>query len=213
MLAVVESIAVARRRGRGPVRANTASCGEVEPNLMAAAMSGDRAAFVSMLAHYDRLLRLVAWQVLGDRDLMDDALQEVALKAWRSLSGFRGEAQLGTWLGRLAYNASVDLLRRRPAEMALEAAAASALPLWADSSSGADPAETIASQAALRAAFSSLTVEQRLTVMLVDREGYDYETVAAVLGVRPGTIASRLHRAHAGLRAALGTPVPGGEGR
>ncbi len=208
MPAMVGSIAVARITDGRPVAADSASRGDTVARLLVAAIDGDRTAFVAVLAHYDRLLRLIAWQVLRNRDLMDDALQEVALKAWRALPGYRGEAQLGSWLGRLAYNASVDLLRRRPAERPLDMANAAVTPLWADPSSGADPAEAIGVESLLREAFAALPAEQRLTVMLVDREGFDYETAAGVLGVRPGTVASRLNRARRALRAALKESIP-----
>ena len=200
MAAMVESIRVGSWQGRSAVTAR----GEVGPEMLAAAIRGDRPAFVAILHHYDRVLRLVAWQVLGDRDLMDDVLQEVALKAWRGLPGFRGEAALGTWLSRLTYNASVDLLRRlRPDELAWTAVQ---LPDEHDAPTTADPAESVAEIAALRAAFAALPAEQRVTVMLIDREGYDYRTVADLLDVRPGTVASRLNRAHAALRSALVAP-------
>ena len=187
--------------------------------VLAAARGGDRSAFLQLLRDHDRLLRVVAWQVLGDRDLMDDALQEVAVKAWRGLRGYRGDATVATWLGRLAYNAAVDLARRerrREAAMPLDAvgsptAAAPAadadrgalVPLWSRTDEAADPADAVGERARLRDAFSLLSAEQRLTVLLVDREGYDYAAVAAVLGVRAGTVASRLSRAHAVLREAL----------
>lgn len=173
-----------------------------DERLLAAARSGDPAAFVDLLRRHDRLLRLVAWQVLGDRDLMDDALQEAAMKAWQSLPGFRGEAGVSTWLARLAYHAAIDLLRRRHGEQPVTADEAAVL-LWVHPERGADPSGPVGEQDALRAAFATLPPDQRVTVMLVDHEGYDYETVARVLGVRPGTVASRLNRARAALRAAL----------
>ena len=178
-----------------------------DSRLLAAALRGDQRAFVDLLRRHDRMLRLVAWQVLGDRDLMDDALQEVALKAWRGLPGFRGEAALGTWLSRLAYNAGIDMLRRRRRELPLEEPVGRDS-LWAGPADHADPADLVGDREALRAAFIALPVDQRLTVLLVDREGCDYETVAGILGVRPGTVASRLSRARSALRAAL-TPAAG----
>jgi RNA polymerase sigma-70 factor, ECF subfamily len=193
---------VANMQGRPVVGRGGPAPPDDERHLLAAARSGDPAAFVDLLRRHDRLLRLVAWQVLGDRDLMDDALQEVAMKAWCSLDGFRGDAAISTWLARLAYNSAVDLLRRLQGRR-FDAASDNGTPLWVSSDTGADPSERVAEQDALRAAFACLPPDQRITVMLVEREGYDYETVARVLGVRPGTVASRLSRARASLRAAL----------
>jgi len=207
MLAMVESAPVGDTRREAQVESRGALRTAVDPAVLAAARSGDRRAFVTVLRHHDRLLRLVAWQVLGDRDLMDDVLQEVALKAWLALPGFRGEAAVGTWLSRLAFNAAVDLLRRRPRDQPVDTSTGSQTPVWADHASGADPADHVGGGASLRAAFAALPAGQRLTVMLIDREGYDYDTVAGILGVRPGTVASRLNRARVALRAALTPPA------
>lgn len=182
--------------------------------VVAAACRGDRSAFLQILHDHDRLLRVVAWQVLGDRDLMDDALQEVAVRAWRGLPGFRGDATVATWLGRLAYNVSLDLQRReRRREMPSETGETGELGggvgrgdpavLWSRPDEAADPADQLGERSRLHDAFARLSPEQRLTVLLIDREGYDYATVAAVLRVRAGTVASRLNRARAALRAAL----------
>jgi RNA polymerase sigma-70 factor (ECF subfamily) len=66
-----------------------------------------------------------------------------------------------------------------------------------------DLAETLATRAALADAFAALPPEQRLAVLLVDREGYDYATTAEILDVPPGTLASRLSAARAKLRRSL----------
>ncbi len=65
------------------------------------------------------------------------------------------------------------------------------------------PAATAAHRADLARALAALPLDQRAAVLLVDAEGLDYDAAAAILGVAPGTIASRLSRARAALRAAL----------
>ncbi len=80
--------------------------------LLADAQGGDQRAFSLLLRHLDERMRALAWKMLGDRDRMDDALQEAYAKAWRSLASFRGDADFGTWLYRITYNACLDELRR-----------------------------------------------------------------------------------------------------
>ena len=70
-----------------------------------------------------------------------------------------------------------------------------------------DPAEALATRTALADAFAALPPEQRLAVLLVDREGYDYATTAEILDVPPGTLASRLSAARAKLRRCLGASL------
>ena len=172
---------------------------EVDPDVLAAAVRGDDEAFVDVMRHYDRRLRIVAFHVLGSRQLMDDVLQEVTLRVYRSLPGFRGDSSLGTWLCRITYRACCDAVARADR---LYPVPPQDLPEPEDREP--DPADTLALRAALTDAFATLPPEQRLAVLLVDREGYDYATTAAILGVPMGTLASRLSAARATLRRRLG---------
>lgn len=178
---------------------------EIEPDVLAAAVRGDDEAFVSVMRHYDRRLRIVAYHVVGNRQLMDDVLQEVTLRAYRSLSGFRGDSALGTWLCHITYRVACDMIARCDRLYPLPP---DELPEPCDREP--DPAETLAIRAALADAFAALPPEQRLAVLLVDREGYDYATTAEILDVPPGTLASRLSAARAKLRGRLGAALGSG---
>jgi RNA polymerase sigma-70 factor, ECF subfamily len=152
--------------------------------------------FAQLVAEHDRPLRALAFRLLGDREAMDDVLQEAYTKAFRALPRFRGEAAAGTWLYRIVYNTCLDHLRRerRAAELPLESAPEPSAP---------DPGESAAQRERLAAALRALAPDQRAAVLLVDAEGFDYPTAARVLGVRVGTLASRLSRGRASLRRAL----------
>jgi RNA polymerase sigma factor (sigma-70 family) len=86
--------------------------GEVAPEVLSRAKTGDQRAFTEVVRHYDPRLRALAYRLLGDRASMDDALQEAYVKAFRALPGFREDAGLGTWLYQITYRACVDLQRR-----------------------------------------------------------------------------------------------------
>ena len=175
---------------------------EIDPNVLAAAAAGDDEAFIAVMRHYDRRLRIVAYHTLGDRQLMDDVLQDVSLRVYRSLAGFRGRSSLGTWLCRITYRACCDAAARSrrlvplPPEEMPE-------PDRCDP----DPADALAVHEALAKALSALPPEQRLAVLLVDREGFDYSTTADILGVPMGTLASRLSAARGKLRRDLGASI------
>ncbi|MDQ1376203.1 MAG: hypothetical protein QOE15_376, partial [Acidimicrobiaceae bacterium] len=79
--------------------------------MVAQARTGDVGAFGHIVDHYDRRLRALAYRLLGERDLMDDVLQEVYVKAFRALPRFKGDASLGTWLFHITYNTCIDELR------------------------------------------------------------------------------------------------------
>jgi RNA polymerase sigma-70 factor (ECF subfamily) len=143
-------------------------------------------------------MRRLAYRLLVDAHAMDDVLQDAYVKAYRSLDRYRAGSQFGTWLYRITYNACIDELRRRqrrPVAVAEPPERESSRP---------GPERTVTTTEAVRAALAALPAEQRATVVLVDGEGFDNNTAARVLGVAPGTVASRLSRARAELRRALG---------
>jgi RNA polymerase sigma-70 factor (ECF subfamily) len=165
-------------------------------------LDGDRGAFREVLRRHDDRLRGLAYKLLGgDRHLMDDALQEAYVRAWRALPRFRRDADLGSWLYRIVYNACIDELRRgnrraNPVDVADAA--------WEPPSSAAGPERVVQAADAVTRALAALPDDQRITVVLVDGEGFDNVTAARILGVAPGTVASRLSRARATMRRALG---------
>lgn len=161
------------------------------------ARNGDPDAFIELIRPFDREHRSLAYGILGDRHRMDDALQEAYLKAYRGLPRFDGRAAIGTWLYRIVYNACLDELRRGGRVVHLPLDNVTHL------SSSHDPINAASSRDGLAAALRSLPTELRAVVLLVHAEGLDYHTVAEALGIPVGTVASRLHRARAVLRAAL----------
>lgn len=175
----------------------------VEPGMTPAltappARRVDPDAFVAMVGEHDRLLRALVYRLVEDRDRMDDVLQEVYLKAFRALPGFRGEAGLGTWLYRIAYNVCMDELRRAGRWQPLPIDEAVDLP-----DAAPDPADVASLRGDLAAALASLPPEQRAAVLLVDLNGLDYAAAAEVLGIAAGTVGSRVSRARAALRLTL----------
>jgi RNA polymerase sigma-70 factor, ECF subfamily len=160
--------------------------------------------FWSLVQPYDRGLRALAYRLVRDRNLMDDVLQETYLKAFRAFDSLRGKESLGPWLYRIAYNASMDQLRRRNRLRQVPGDELADRPDPAP-----DPADVASGRRDLAAALQALPPDMRAPVLLVDAEGMSYEEAAAVIGVAPGTIGSRLSRARAILRRALGATTEG----
>lgn len=161
-----------------------------------------------MIDQFDRGLRGLAYRFLGDRDQMDDALQETYLKAFRSLGSFSGKSPFGAWLYRIAYNVCMDQLRRRSRTRLL--------PLNEEAGQAgidSDPSDVAAERHDLAQALASLPVEQRAIVLLVDAEGMDYREASLILGIPQGTVGSRLSRARSALRVSLGNRTEERDGR
>jgi RNA polymerase sigma-70 factor (ECF subfamily) len=162
--------------------------------------------FSRLVAAHDEKLRSLAYHLLGDRDLMDDVLQEVYIKAYVGLPGFRKRSSMATWLYRITYTTCIDALRRQRRFTVLTGE------LPDDVRDPApDPGDELADRERLAAALALLPPEQRVAVLLVDREGFDYQTVAEVLAIPMGTAASRVWAARRALRRALGSPTTEGQ--
>jgi RNA polymerase sigma-70 factor (ECF subfamily) len=177
---------------------------EIDGAVLHRAQRGDHGAFHEIVDHYEGRLRVLAYHLLRDADLMNDALQDTFVKAWGGLPGFRGDAALGTWLHQICYRICLDYLRRQKIRPAGEE-------LPAELADPADEVGNLALREQVTAALDRLPVEQRAILLLVDREGYDYGTVAEALQIPVGTVASRLSLARAAVRRALRPETLGGE--
>jgi RNA polymerase sigma-70 factor (ECF subfamily) len=85
-----------------------------ERNLLEAARRGDEVAYRGLVEPYGAELRAHCYRMLGSIDDADDALQEALLRAWRGLPRFAGRRLLRPWLYKIATNACLDLIGRRP---------------------------------------------------------------------------------------------------
>ena len=172
-----------------------------DDELVEAARAGDHAAFAQLLRRHDERMRGLAFKLLADRARMDDALQEAYLKAFRALHKFKPGKDFGTWLYRITYNSCIDELRK-----SRRSPVSSEDPIDPDGTRPG-PERVVTTAESVRAALEQLPDDQRITVVLVDGEGFDHRAAAKILGVAPGTVASRLHRARAALRKVLGDPT------
>jgi RNA polymerase sigma-70 factor (ECF subfamily) len=76
-------------------------------------ISGDASEFISLIEPYRRELHLHCYRLLGSLHEAEDLVQETMLRAWQHFDTFKGQAQLGTWLYRIATNACLDALKKR----------------------------------------------------------------------------------------------------
>jgi RNA polymerase sigma-70 factor (ECF subfamily) len=157
--------------------------------------------------HSARVYRL-AYRLTGNPHDAEDLTQEVFVRVFRSLSSYTPGTFEG-WLHRITTNLFLDSARRKQRirfegladEMAHRLAGSEPTPAQAfDDTHLADD---------VQAALKALPPEYRAAVVLCDIEGFSYEEIAATLGVKLGTVRSRIHRGRAQLRAALEHRRPG----
>ena len=163
--------------------------------------TGDRAAMPSwdelVRQHADRVYRL-AYRLSGNQHDAEDLTQETFIRVFRSVQNYQPGTFEG-WLHRITTNLFLDMVRRR-ARIRMEA-----LPEDYDRVPGDQPnPEQIYHDAHLgadlQAALDSLPPEFRAAVVLCDIEGLSYEEIGATLGVKLGTVRSRIHRGRQALR-------------
>ncbi len=172
----------------------------------AAALPGDGAEWTPpswdevVRQHADRVYRL-AYRLTGNQHDAEDLTQETFVRVFRSLASYKPGTFEG-WLHRITTNLFLDMVRRR-ARIRMEA-----LPEDTDRLPGLGPEpEQVFSDThldpMLQAALDELAPEFRAAVVLCDVEGLSYEEIGTTLGVKLGTVRSRIHRGRTALRGAL----------
>jgi len=183
----------------GPELAGTASL-PVEA-IITRVLAGDQLAFEELMALTEQRVLRVAWRLLGDRDQARDAAQDVFLRVYRSLGGFRRGENFQAWVNRITVNVCCDHARRRGPAMV----SAAALEPWHPALAAAGPApETVLREerrALVQRALAGLTPAERAAIVLRDLEGLSTDEAAQALGVRPVTIRSQVCSARAKIQS------------
>lgn len=171
-----------------------------ESELIEKAKRGDPAAIQALYRRHAPRVYATIRRLAGDDALAEDWAQEAWIRAIRALPSFRGDAQFGTWIHRIAVNSALygqrSRKRRSEREMPLPAAV---------------PVESTGDRTLLRLklerALRRLPAGMRQVLVLHDVEGFTHEEIGEMLGVNPGTSKSQLFKARARMRALL-RPVP-----
>lgn len=172
---------------------------EGEARLLAACRRGDQEAFEGLVLKYQHQIFSVAFRILHDQAEAEDVAQEVFLKAFRALAGFRGESKLSTWLYTITSRLCLNRLKARRKDLSRRLRDD---PVTAEN--GPPSPDRALEERELRALLErelqGLSEEQRIVLALRDIQGLSYEEIAIALGVELGTVRSRLHRARMALK-------------
>jgi len=190
--------------------------------LIARARAGDGAAFDALVERYQSKVYGLALRLSGNPSDAEEILQDTFLQVYRKLDQFRQEAKFSTWLYRVATNSALmhGRSRRRHQAEPLE----TYLPKFDETGGFADGTAAEFGRAAradellerkelaqrAMEAVDQLSELYRTVFVLRDIEGLSTEEAAEVLGVDPGAVRTRLHRARLMLRGYLGNLVGGG---
>ncbi len=188
-------------------------CASPDPQFIERLKNGETAAFNLLVRERSGEIFGLLYRLTENAEEARDLTQETFLRAFQNIKSFRGEADLRTWIYRIAINQARNRWRwwrrrRQDRTVSLESTDSFGNPLIAnlraDVSSNPEQA-TLAREreTALRAALRSLGRAYRETVILRDIEGFSYEEIAATLDISLGTVKSRLARGRQELRRKL----------
>lgn len=180
-----------------------------EAALIERCAAGDEAACADLVAEHQRMVFSLALHLLGDRDEALDLSQEVFLRVFRTLSSFRGQSALRTWIYRIVINQARNRQRwwrrrRRAEQVSLD----EHVELFGELEARSEvlPDRLLASKetaSKIWQALDRLPFDQRTALILREVDGLRYEEIAFSLGVAVGTVKSRLTRARQAVRAEL----------
>jgi RNA polymerase sigma-70 factor (ECF subfamily) len=180
-----------------------------EAALIERCVAGDEIACADLVAAHQRTVFNLAFHLLGDRDEALDVSQEVFLRVFRTLSRFRGQSALRTWIYRIVVNQVRNRQRwwrrRRQADLV---SLDEHLRRCGEIEARQEilPDRLLASKetaARIWAAMEQLPFDQRTALVLREVDGLRYEEIAFTLDVAVGTVKSRLTRARQALREEL----------
>jgi RNA polymerase sigma factor (sigma-70 family) len=175
--------------------------------LSPSGLSERSAEWASIVAEHSARVYRLAYRLTGNRQDAEDLTQDVFVRVFRSLDSFE-PGNFAGWLHRITTNLFLDRARRA-ARIRMDGFADGAesqllgnhvLPEDAVHDAGFDPD--------VEAALASLPEKFRVAVVLCDVEGLSYDEIADVLGVKVGTVRSRIHRGRMQLRDALAHRAP-----
>jgi RNA polymerase sigma-70 factor, ECF subfamily len=177
---------------------------------VARARGGDSEAFRLLVERHSRSVYKVAYRVTGNADDAEDVVQETFLKAYRQLDRFEERASFGTWLHRIAWNCSVDLLRSRPKrEQAEEADTLEQLGSTRATVTGAvapSPERLMASVQVgdrVKEAMGRLSPLERAAFVMRHYEGRSIDEISRALDIRENAAKHSIFRAVRKMRVAL----------
>jgi RNA polymerase sigma-70 factor (ECF subfamily) len=188
-----------------------------DEELVARSRGGDLDSFNQLVLRWERPIYALAYRVIGREEDARDVAQETFLRAFRALSGFKGQAKFSSWLYRITLNLCRDWIRReRRAPVAQAPEGVDLIEL----ASEAEPVESIEDLVARRElgravakAMAMLPEEQRTAIVLKEYHGLTFQEIADLLDCPLSTVKTRLYQglgvlrkqlAHAGVESVFG---------
>ncbi|TYO96578.1 sigma-70 family RNA polymerase sigma factor [Desulfallas thermosapovorans] len=166
---------------------------------------GHTEAFEQLVKMYQNKVYALCYQLTNSQSDAQDLAQEAFVKAYRSLSGFRNEADFGTWIHRITVNLWINTKRRRRPELSLDATITTdngevSFDVPSDDESPEDIIERKEFSSLVQRTMNGLSEEHRTVLILREMHGYNYDEIAQIMNCSLGTVKSRINRARQNLK-------------
>jgi RNA polymerase sigma-70 factor (ECF subfamily) len=176
---------------------------EPEPETIDRARKGDLRAFESLVRDYQADVWRLAYHHTPNPATAEDVTQEAFFRAFRGLHSYKGQAKFTSWLLRIVRNCAVDTYRKTRKETPTDTQFERA------ERAGSSPAAE--ERTRINEAIRRLPLSLREPFVTIEVLGYSYQEASVILGLRVGTVKSRMHRARAALIASLSDREAAGE--
>ncbi len=174
-----------------------------DETLLDRARKGDQNAFRDLVERHQCTVARTVTSMLGPGPDVDDVVQEVFIRFYKTLGKFRGDAACKTYLTRIAINGSLDALRRRKRQQARFFSRDNTVFALSEPGANDPKSERFEQVQLIHVAMNRLKPHHRAVIVLRLIDGYSTEETAEILGVAQGTVLSRFNRATARLRDIL----------
>lgn len=179
-----------------------------ENEIIRSVLRGNVNDFEKLVTAYEKNVYNIALRMVGDPEDAADMTQETFIKAYRALSGFRGDSKFSSWLYRIASNVCLDFLRSRSRhpQVSLSTVDEDDRATFELPDMRQNPEEQLMkklSMEAVRRGLEQLPEQQRQILVLRELGGLSYAELAQTLGLEEGTVKSRIFRARKRLCALL----------
>ncbi len=182
---------------------------EQEAQIVRRVLEGDVNAFEDLVTEHEKGVYAIAQRMTGNAEDAADMTQETFIKAYNSLSSFRGDSKFSVWLYRIATNVCLDFLRSRSRKPTVSLSVEdddgeeTQMDIADESQSPEQLLERGLTRDAVRRGLKSLSPEYRQILLLREIQGLSYEEIAEALVLEVGTVKSRIFRARKRLCAFL----------
>lgn len=174
-----------------------------DDELVARTKEGDASAFDELVRRYSPRVYGLIYNMTSNHEETNDVMQDVFLKAFRSIKGFRQESSFYTWIHTIAMNMTINFLKKRNRRRGMSLDDVDSHiendPDFIEATATSDPrreANLAELQKRLNEAMQKLSHDHRAVVTMFDIQGMPHAEIAKILGISEGTVRSRLFYAH-----------------